>query len=104
MTKLEIGLASAANGGLFDLGALVGTPGAVAAMQRVNVTARELLKRHHTGDWGDIHPEDVGLNEEALETGARIFSVYKFPHANETIWIITEADRSVTTILLPEDY
>lgn len=104
MTKFEIGLASAANGGLFDLGALVGTPAAVAAMRRVNVTARELLRRHHTGDWGDIHPEDVGLNEEALVTGGRIFSVYKFPQTKEMIWVITEADRSTTTLLLPSEY
>jgi hypothetical protein len=73
-----------------------------------------LLKKHKSGDWGDIHPEDRGLNEQALVDGTRILSVYALAEGTEvsggvleddtTIWIITEADRSSTTILYPEEY
>lgn len=63
----------------------------------------DLLSRHVRGDWGKIPPEDQGLNEEALASGGRLMSVYPL-RTGETIWIITEWDRSVTTLLLPEDY
>ena len=64
------------------------------------------LKRHISGNWGDIHKDDVGLNEEAIEKGYRILSVYKFKDEDgeNTIFIITEADRSVTTILFDVEY
>lgn len=62
------------------------------------------LIRHATGDWGDIHPDDRGMNEAALEHGNRIFSVYEYPEDKTVIWIITEADRSVTTVLFPDEY
>jgi hypothetical protein len=63
------------------------------------------LTRHARGDWGDIDPEDRGVNEAALAQGARIMSVYKLADdSDERIWIITEADRSSTTVLLPSDY
>ena len=104
MTKLEFGFANASNGGLFDLGAIVGTPRAIDAMQQAGISARDLLKRHHQADWGTIDPEDQGQNEEALRMGGQLMSVYKLPRTGETIWIITEWDRSVTTLLLPEDY
>ena len=61
-----------------------------------------LLARHHSGDWGDVCEEDWESNEEALLMQLRIMSSYKF--TNDKIWIITEAERSVTTILLPSDY
>lgn len=60
------------------------------------------LDRHQSGDWGDIHGEDRGLNEEDLRNGNRILSVYTV--MDRRIWIITEADRSVTTVLFPEEY
>lgn len=95
----------------FDLGKVVATPGAMAAMDAHNVSPVDILSRHRNGDWGDIHAEDRGLNEQALETGARLFSVYNLPGKNGevvTIWVITEAEyegrREATTILLPEDY
>lgn len=104
MRKFDFGFANEGNGGLFDLGAIHGTPGAIEAMQLAEISARDLLHRHHTGDWGDIHPEDVGLNEQSIENGTRILSAYKLPNTGKKLWVITEADRSVTTLLLPEEY
>jgi hypothetical protein len=60
------------------------------------------LSRHAVGDWGDLCPEDTLANDDALEHGGRLFSAYGQGEAR--MWIITEADRSVTTVLLPEDY
>lgn len=100
----QFGFANPSNRGLFDLGAIVGTPGAVVALQKANAQARDLLLRHISGDWGEIHPGDVGENEAALEQGLRIFSVYILPQTGEKVWIITEWDRSVTTILTPGEY
>jgi hypothetical protein len=60
------------------------------------------LDRHASGDWGDLEEEDRRENELSLRNGWRIFSSY--PVGGKTVWIITEADRSVTTILLPEEY
>jgi hypothetical protein len=96
----------------FDPGQLCYTPGALDVMQRYHVSPFQLIARHVAGDWGDVCPEDAQTNEEALQKGLRIFSVYVLPpplSEGETlvaakIWIITEADRSVTTILLPEEY
>lgn len=62
------------------------------------------LKRYSDCDWGDTCDEDQKLNETALEDGERIMAVYIHPKTEEKIWIITEADRSVTTILFPEEY
>lgn len=61
--------------------------------------------RHFTGDWGDLDPEDKQLNDEAVLNGDRILSAYIYPgHEDWKIWIITEWDRSVTTILFPHEY
>ena len=62
----------------------------------------DYLARHATGDWGDLCAFDRRQNERALRVGERIFSSYESPAGK--VWIITEADRSITTILLPEDY
>jgi hypothetical protein len=67
------------------------------------VAVQVYFSRHAAGDWGDIDPEDRGLNEQALVEGSRIFSVYALP-TTETMWVITEADRSSTTALLPSEY
>lgn len=61
------------------------------------------LKRHHAGDWGELCEEDIATNENALQLGGRLFSTYHNPKGVK-FWIITEADRSATTVLLPEDY
>ncbi len=88
---------------LFELGKTVATPAALEAMQDVDINPSELLKRHVTGDFGDICDEDEGLNDTAIKEGTRILSVYKVTN-QLTIWIITEADRSSTCILLPDGY
>jgi len=61
------------------------------------------LKRHSKGDWGNLCPEDKEQNELALNDGSRLFSAYQH-HRLPEIWIITEADRSVTTVLFPDEY
>lgn len=84
----------------FDLGRLVATPNALAQVSHEEILAS--LSRHVRGDWGDCCPDDKAANDAALTDGTRLFSVY---HTNQTkFWIITEWDRSVTTVLLPEDY
>lgn len=88
---------------MFPLGRIVATPAALNALEEANVSGLSLLGRHLRGDWGTIHPGDVGLNEEALKNGARIFSVYPLK-TGEVIWVITEADRASTCLLLPDDY
>ena len=62
-----------------------------------------IIARHSAGDWGDVDPEDAKMNDAAVKSGCRIMSVYKLKDYLE-IWAITEADRSSTTLLLPEDY
>lgn len=88
---------------LFDLGHVVGTPGAVVALIESNTDASELVMRHALGFWGDLDLEDRLANERALDHGGRIFSAYTLP-GDKRVWVITEADRSVTTLLLPEEY
>lgn len=107
----------------FALGRVVATPGALALMHVTNSNPFVLLAKHVTGDWGEIDPEDVQTNEDAVAHGLRVLSAYRLPlqHAPEEggsaaqstprldvdddrIWVITEADRSVTTLLLPEEY
>jgi hypothetical protein len=97
---------------LFELGQLCYTLGAQDVLQRYQVNPFQLLTRHVTGDWGDLCKEDADANNEALKEGTRIFSAYVLPPpvsegqslAHSNIWVITEADQSVTTILLPEEY
>lgn len=87
---------------LFALGQVVSTSNALRFAEAEQIDLLALLARHHTGDWGDVCEEDRESNEEALVMQLRILSSYQF--AKDSIWIITEADRSVTTILLPSDY
>jgi hypothetical protein len=63
-----------------------------------------LLQRHVTGDWGELSEEDRRENELSIKEGLRIFSAHKLPRTGAKLWIITEADRSVTAILLPDEY
>jgi len=88
---------------LFSLGQCVATPGALEALEVAGQTPADFLARHVYGDWGDIHPGDKGLNEQALRDGARIFSVYT-TNKGIKLWVITEADRASTCILLPDEY
>lgn len=85
-------------GGKFSLGSVSATRGVFD----LDMELIPYLKRHNSGDWGDICSEDWELNDDALEDGGRLFSAYETPAGK--IWIITEADRSVTTILLPKEY
>jgi hypothetical protein len=88
---------------LLALGQTVSTPGALAAMQRLEVSPLALLSRHQRGDWGNLDVEDKQANQQALACGGRVFSSYQVTEAVK-FWVITEADRSATTILLPEEY
>ena len=84
---------------LFPLGRVHATPGALA----LGVDLAPYLTRHHCGDWGDLGEEDRQTNELAVGKGDQIFSCYQLG-AGRRIYIITEWDRSVTTVLLPEEY
>ncbi|MFS2006432.1 type I restriction endonuclease subunit M [Duganella sp. CT11-25] len=88
---------------LFDTGKTVATPGAFDAMSKHGVWPFDLLTRHTNGDWGDVSKEDRAANEEALKQGHRLLSAYQLNTALR-VWVITEHDRSVTTILLPCEY
>jgi hypothetical protein len=95
----------------FELGQLCYTPGAHDLLQEYRISPIQLLARHVVGDSGDVCAEDAHANEEALQMGARVMSVYvltppedKAAMVSAKIWVITEADRSVTTLLLPEEY
>ncbi|MDR5778089.1 hypothetical protein QCE63_01440 [Caballeronia sp. LZ065] len=85
------------------LGRLFATPGAIDALRATSVSAGDLLSRHLRGDWGVLSEEDRKQNELALELGLRVLSCYVLS-PNVKVWIITEWDRSVTTVLLPCDY
>ena len=87
---------------LLPPGRVLATPGALKLLSEIGAHPFDLLARHATGDWGDLCAFDRRQNEIALREGYRVLSSY--PVGRECVWIITEADRSVTTILLPEDY
>ena len=85
----------------FPLGRLVCTPGAGDAVPPAEVAAA--LDRHLAGDWGDVCPQDRAENDLSLRDGFRLLSVYR-TETGLTFWVITEADRSATTVLLPDEY
>ena len=85
----------------FPLGRLVATPNALEHIPNPEILAA--LQRHLTGDWGDVDEHDREENELSLKEGFRLLSVYRSA-TGVKFWIITEADRSRTTVLLPEDY
>jgi hypothetical protein len=88
---------------LFPLGQIVATRGALAALERAQQPPTCFLARHARGDWGELEPTDVAENEYSVAHGVRLLSSYQ-TDAGEKLWIITEADRSATTLLLPEEY
>ena len=88
---------------LFELGKVVGTPAALSLLAESEKTPDEYLERHVSGDWGEVEREDDLANFRAVKNLERILSAYTVKEGKR-IWIITEADRSVTTFLLPEEY
>lgn len=92
----------ATRGPRFPLGQLVATPAVLAHLNAHAVTPLSLLRRHVTGDWGEVGAEDQAENDRALMHGFRLLSRYTV--VGEPVWIITEADRSVTTLLFPSEY
>ena len=94
--------ADARPGKLFVLGQLAATPGALALLEKADLPGYDLLMRHVSGDFGELCAEDVAANERAMVEGTRILSAYVV--AGQRLWVITEADRSVTTLLLPSEY
>ncbi|MBE0469970.1 MAG: hypothetical protein IBX55_10750 [Methyloprofundus sp.] len=87
---------------LFALGQTLTTPGALVVMHGIDISPISLLSRHQCGDWGELNEADTQANEIAIKHGLRLFSSYVFDTVK--LWVITEADRSATTILLPEEY
>jgi len=88
---------------LFRLGQLYATPGALDALKQSGQSVLGFLSRHLRGDWGEVCKEDWELNDQALVEGTRLLSAYK-TSKNDRLWVITEADRSATTLLLPDEY
>ena len=96
---------------LFPLGSLTATAGAIAALEFQLQNLVPYMLRHAVGDWGCVCPEDAATNDEAVREGNRILSAYPIDpdkpckgYGENCLWVITEADRSVTTFLLPEEY
>lgn len=89
---------------LFPLGRTVATPGALDLLDRTGTNAAELLRRHQCGDWGVLCLADARSNDLAVTNGMRLLSAYELGDRRERVWIITEADRRVTTLLLPDEY
>lgn len=88
---------------LFHMGRIVITPGAINALKKSGENGGEFLARHERGEWGIVCPDDQKRNNMALIEGERLVSSYALKSGAE-MWIITEADRTVTTLLLPEEY
>jgi hypothetical protein len=80
------------------------TPGATVALYESGVLPDEYFRRHQSGDWGEVSENDRAENEFSIGKELRIWSIYHLPVTGEKIWVITEADRSRTTILLPDEY
>ena len=87
----------------FELGRTLITPGARDAIEEAGQAPHEFLQRHEAGDWGELSEDDRRENELSVEHGFRILSAYT-TRKGQRVWVITEADRSATTILLPEEY
>lgn len=89
--------------GLFNLGQVVATPGALRALHRSSQSPGEFLTKHVRGEWGDLDGHDETANWTAVREGGRILSSYT-TRLGDKVWVITEADRSSTCILLPDEY
>ena len=87
----------------FALGQIVATPGALDALMDAGQDPMAFVARHQSGDWGELDAEDTQENEYSVQHGFRLLSAYTL-RTGVRIWVITEADRSATTLLLPEEY
>lgn len=87
----------------FPFGQIVATPGALQALEEAGEQPATFLRRHVTGDWGEVDEHDRHENERSVECGCRLLSAYTLSTGTR-LWIITEADRSSTTLLLPSEY
>jgi hypothetical protein len=87
---------------LFPLGRVVATPGVLDHLTVNHIHALAYLMRHQSGDWGEVPPEDARENDLSVQNGLRVLSAYMI--AGHRVWIITEWDRSVTTLLFPHEY
>ena len=85
----------------FPMGQIVATPGAIEVMEDGEIT--RLLQRHESGDWGEVSKDDWQSNDFSLRDRTRLLSAYT-TQSGTRVWVITEADRSATTCLLPEEY
>ena len=88
----------------FTLGRLLITPAARSRLEEVGISPSRLVERHLCGDWGCVDDDDWRSNNAGLASGERLFSAYDVDDPRGPIWIITERDRSATTILLPDEY
>jgi hypothetical protein len=100
----------------FQIGRILATPAAIAFAKERGIDLLDVVRRHCKCDPGDLCPEDVQVNNDAIASGGRVFSSYRFdsqqpqrsgyrdPGSDERLWVITEADRASTTVLLPSDY
>ena len=88
---------------IVHLGRIVATPGSLEAIKESNQSPAEFLLRHCKGEWGEVCEDDWSANDQDLKDGNRVLSAYR-TRKNVRLWVITEGDRSATTILLPEEY
>jgi hypothetical protein len=87
---------------LFSLGRVTATPGALKYFERNEEQPMNLIHRHVTGDWGDLCADDINANHRSIQDGSRILSA--FIVNGEKLYVITEGDRSITTLLLASEY
>jgi hypothetical protein len=87
---------------MFPIGQLTATPGVLAFCREHGINPLHVIARHVARDWAQMDPYDRKANERALEEGSRVFSA--FTYRGENLWVITEADRSLTTLLLSHEY
>ncbi|AWY65024.1 hypothetical protein [Burkholderia thailandensis] len=89
---------------LFPLGLIVATPGALDLLDRTGTNADALLRRHGRGDWGVVCATDARSNDLAVTNGTRLLSAYELGARRERLWIISEAGRQTTSLILPSEY
>ena len=87
---------------MFALGRVTATPGALTYLERIEEQPMNLIRRHVTGDWGDLCADDIKANHQSISDGTRILSAYIMN--SEKLYVITEGDRSITTVLLASEY